>query len=140
MQEFNGVVGIVFQRSSPNKYVLIKNKKSKNVTFPAGAREDNETPMETLEREINEETGLSKEDYKIIETPIVHEFIYNSNKKDRAGQKSRQLIYIIETLKKDLQPNDLDVEILGWFSEKEVNEKLTFSDSKELFAKAIKCI
>jgi 8-oxo-dGTP pyrophosphatase MutT (NUDIX family) len=140
MEDFNGVVGIVLQRSSPTRYVLIHNKKSGNITLPAGGRENNETPEETLQREIKEETGLSKKDYKIIRTPIVHEFIYNSKKKERTGQKSRQLVYLVETSKTDLHPEDSDSEILGWFPENEILQKLTFSDSKELFVKAIKYV
>jgi 8-oxo-dGTP pyrophosphatase MutT (NUDIX family) len=140
MEEFSGVIGIVFQRKNPNRYVLIHNKKSGNITLPAGGREGNESPEQTLQREIKEETGLLQEDYKIIKTPIIHEFVYNSKKKERAGQKSRQLVYFLETTKKDLHPEDSDSEILGWFHERDILQKLTFSDSKELFKRALNYI
>lgn len=140
MEEFNGVIGIVFQRDNPCRYVLIHNRKSGNITLLAGGREDNEIPEQTLQREIKEETGLSHKEYKIIKTPIVHEFVYNSKKKERAGKKSRQIVYLVETSITDLHPEDSDSEILGWFPKKEILKKLTFSDSKELFVKAIKYI
>lgn len=140
-QEYNGVIGIVFQRINPVKYALIHNKKTGNITFPAGGREDDDSTIEdTLKRELKEELGLENNQYKIIKTNIVHEFVYNSNKKERTGKVARQPVYLIETEVKNFNPEDSDAEILGWFIEEEVIDKLTFSDSKELFKKAIKYI
>lgn len=137
-EKFDGVIGIVFRREEPAKFVLIHNHRSGNMTFPAGGREEGEdSGLETLEREIEEETGLSSSDYKVIETGIVHEFVYAANKKERAGQTARQPVYLVETEKDDLQPKDEDVSIAGWYTKEEMMEKLTFSDSKEIFQKAI---
>lgn len=77
-------------------------------------------------------------EYSIIETSIIHEFDYNSKKKERIGQTARQPVYLIETSKNDLNPEDPDSIISGWYTTEEVIKKLTFSDSKELFKKAIK--
>ena len=83
-EEYTGVIGIVFQRGNPNKFILIHNKSTGNITVPAGGRDEGETSSEeTLKREVKEETGLSDGEYKIIPTGIVHEFTYNSKKKDR---------------------------------------------------------
>lgn len=137
MEKINGVIGIVFQKGNPDKFALIHNKKSGNITFPAGGREENEDIGDALKREIKEETGLNSEDYKIIKTPVIHEFVYNSRKKERVGQKARQQVYLLETLKKDLKPEDPNIKIYGWYIAEEVLEKLNFKDSKELFKKAI---
>eukprot|EP01080_Neovahlkampfia_damariscottae_P010135 gene10135-2554_t len=38
----------------------------KGYSFPKGHLENNETPLETTYREVHEESGLKKDDYKII--------------------------------------------------------------------------
>ena len=141
MEDYNGVMGIVFIRGDPNMFVLIHNLGTGNITFPAGGREAGETSSrQSLKREIREETGLLPSEYKIIETSLIHEFIYGPKKNERAGQKAIQLVYLIETEKMDLHPEDPDSKIDGWYTASEVIERLTFADSKELFKKAIKYI
>ena len=132
-EQFTGIIGIVYQKSNPKRYLLIHNQRTGNISFPAGGRENNETREQTLKREIKEETGLLLEDYKIIETDIIYEFIYNEKKTERAGQTARQPVYLIETDKIDSVPEDPDAKVLGWFTAEEVLEKLTFSDIRELF-------
>ena len=133
-EDFTGIIAIVFSKS---RYLLIKNKETGNLTFPAGAREGNETPLQTLNRELYEETGWLSRDFKATETGILHEFIYNEKKKGRAGQKAKEVVYLVESRKTDLKPIDKDAEILGWFNYNEVIEKLTFEDSKALYKKII---
>lgn len=134
MEEFNGVIGIVFKRGNPNKFALISNNESGNVTFPAGGREEWEnTSIETLKREVEEETGLLENEYEIINTHYVHEFIYSSKKAERAGKKAIQPVYFIETEKEDLKSKDSEVSFKGWCTKEEVLELLTFSDSKDVF-------
>lgn len=140
-EDYDGVIGIVFQRSNPVKYLLIHNQKTGNITFPAGGREDGEvSSRQSLKRELREETGLILSECKVIETPVIHEFIYNSKKTGRAGQTARQPVYLIETEKLELNPEDPDSVIYGWYPAEETIKRLTFPDSKELFKKAIKYI
>lgn len=141
IDDFTGIIGIVFKRGNPNKYVLIHNLKSGNITFPAGARENYDRSVkDTLKREILEETGLLPKDYNIIETPLIYEFIYNERKKQRAGEIAKQAVYLIETQKIDSAPKDPNVEIDGWYTAEEIIKKLTFGDSKELFKQVLKYI
>ena len=141
VEDFTGVIGIVFQRGNPHKYLLIHNRKTGNITFPAGAREENETnSIQTLVREVKEETGLSPKHYRITKTPLVHEFVYGEKKKERTGQLARQSVYLVETSKTNLKPEDPDAEIYGWYDENEIIKKLTFEDSKVVFLKAIQYI
>ncbi|MGV8162226.1 MAG: NUDIX domain-containing protein [Candidatus Nanoarchaeia archaeon] len=139
VEMFDGVIGIIFQKTKPRQYALIYNKNTKNITFPAGGREKEEfSSSQTLERELKEETGLLPSEYKIIKTNIVHEFVYGPQKKERAGQIAKQPVYLVETSKTELIPEDPDSIFDGWYTSRKVNEKLTFSDSKELFKKVKK--
>ncbi len=134
MEDFNGVIGIVFRKEDTNKFALISNNKSGNVTFPAGGKEEGEnTSIDTLKRELEEETGLINNEYKIIDTHYVHEFVYNSKKEGRAGNKAIQPVYFVETEKEDLKSKDPEVSFKGWFTKEEVLELLTFNDSKDVF-------
>ncbi len=139
-EDFTGVIGVVY-RKKPLKFLLILNQKTGNITFPAGGRETGEkTSLETLQREILEETGLAVGEYNAIKTPIVHEFVYNEKKTGRVGQKARQIVYLLETKERKLVPQDPDTRILGWFTQEEVVEKLTFEDSKDIFRKVLKLV
>lgn len=132
---YDGIVAIIY---NDDKFVLIHNKSTDNITFPAGAKEGNEDISETLKREIKEETGLKSEDYEVIDTKIVHEFTYNQKKKGRIGLHVRQKVFLIKTKKWNLKPEDPDSSIHGWFSKDDVIDELTFNDSRELFKKVIK--
>jgi 8-oxo-dGTP pyrophosphatase MutT (NUDIX family) len=139
MEEFDGVIAIVFQNSIPRLYLLIHNQKTGNITFPAGGRNPGETSSkQTLERELLEETGMTPQEYLVIETPVVHEFVYGPKKVERAGQKAKQPVYLVETNKTTLNPLDSDSKIDGWYDSDTVLNRLTFSDSKELFRKVLK--
>jgi 8-oxo-dGTP pyrophosphatase MutT (NUDIX family) len=138
MEDFNGVVAIVFKKGQPRRFALIHNKKTGNISFPAGGREEGEaSSIQTLEREVLEETGLRPDQYKVITTGFVHEFVYGPSKKERAGQRARQPVYFLETSRSRLKPNDPDSKIDGWYPAEEVVKKLTFQDAKTLFKKAL---
>jgi 8-oxo-dGTP pyrophosphatase MutT (NUDIX family) len=132
MNYIEGVIGLVYNKST-KKYLLINNKGTKNTTFPAGKKEKNETLKQTIARELKEEIGLSPSEYKLVKTPIIHKFVYNSKKVKRNGQATKQIVYLIETSKTHLTPEDSEIEIKGWFNKKQVLEKLTFFDLKKLF-------
>jgi 8-oxo-dGTP pyrophosphatase MutT (NUDIX family) len=137
-EDYNGVIGIVYRKDNPLRFALIYNKNTGNVGFPAGGREREENSnIETLRREIHEETGLAPDEYTPVKTSIVHEFKYNFKKKERKGQMAKQLVYLIETIKLNLSPLDGNVKFLGWFTKEEVLSKLTFEDSKKMFEKAL---
>lgn len=140
-ERFDGVIGIVVRREKPDKYLLVHNLKTGNITFPAGGREPGEkTSVQTLKREILEETGFNESEYKIIDTGLVHDFVYNSKKSLRTGEKARQIVYLVETTKENVVPEDPDVKLDGWYDTKDVLKRLTFEDSKELFRRVLEII
>lgn len=135
----NGIIGIVFIRE-PLKFLLIHNYRSGNKAFPAGGREDNETVEEALKREIEEETGLLPNEYKIITTPLMNKFVYNRKKAERFGQETVQQVFLIETEKKNLASKDSNNKVEGWFTKEEMLKHLTFEDHKEILNKVVQYI
>ena len=134
---YDGIIAII---QNDDKFVLIHNEGTGNITFPAGAREGNEDIRKTLKREVKEETGLKSEEYEVIDTGIIHEFTYNKKKEGRTGLHVRQKVFLIKTKKWDLKPEDPDSSIHGWFTKDDVINKLTFNDAKKLFKKVIKSV
>ena len=138
-EDFDGVIGIVYSKDVPKRYLIIYNRKTGHFTFPAGAKEEYETlSRQTLERELLEETGLTPMDYVVFDTPFIYEFTYGENKKERKGQKARQHVYFVETTKTKLKPIDSNVEIDGWYSIEGATRKLSFDELKKLFQKIMK--
>ncbi|MFH1505459.1 MAG: NUDIX domain-containing protein [archaeon] len=141
MSEYNGVMAIVFKRGDPDLFVLIHNIRTGNITVVAGGVEDHdESTLHAFHREMEEESGLKPEDYKVIETPFVNDFICEAKKTERAGQRILQKVYIAETEKTEIISQDPDVEFIGWFTAEQALEKMTFDDNKEIFKKALKMI
>lgn len=134
-QQFDGVLGIVVLKSSPEKFLLVNNQRTGNLTFPAGTREGQETAREAIIREIQEETSLAPNDYQLTQTPFAHQFVYNKKKEERFGQTVRQIVFLIETTKEDVDPQDQSVTIEGWYIKEEILNRLTFDGSKELLKK-----
>ena len=100
------------------------------IEVPAGIIENNEDPVETLHREIREETGYSKEDYKFIykpEKPLILS----------PGCSTEALYTYIIQLKSDkIVPSELSLdfgEVLEnqWIDIESVNELTT--DFKTIF-------
>ncbi len=132
-ESYDGVIGVVFRRIDLIRFLLIQNKTTGNITFPAGGREEWEhDSIDTLYREIQEETGLTPSDYSVIATPLIHSFVYGPKKKERAGQHARQPVYLCETNKTELHPKDPDSSIYWRYSLRDAQSHLSFSDAKEL--------
>ena len=140
-KEYNGVVGILFTMEKPLLFALVHNQNTGNITFPGGARENNEdSSKKTLARELLEETGLREDNYKASKIPFIHEFTYGPRKKGRTGIKAVQHVYLVETNKKEIIPLHKDAKFHGWHTKEEVLKLLTFDDSKDIFKKALKLI
>ena len=138
MKYYTGVI-IILYNSIINKFALVKNIPTMNITFIGGGREpENNSSLDTAKRELEEESGLKTKEYEIIPTNLVHDFTYNNKKSKRKGQISSSPIFFAKTKKEEIKPEDFGVEFLGWFSEDEIKERLTFKDMIILFEKVIK--
>ena len=54
----NKIFGTILKTKSSDKYILVKGKESNKYSFPKGHIEPNETPIECIQRELFEETGI----------------------------------------------------------------------------------
>lgn len=140
-EDFNGAMAIVFRRGKPNRFVLIHNRCSGNITFPAGKREDFEkSSEETAMREVQEETGLRPSECRFTRIGIVNEFTYGAGKQERSGTAAKQPVFLVEASRESLSSEDPNAKVLGWFPADEVLERLTFDDSRDIFRRVLKLI
>ena len=61
-----------------DKTILVSTEKG-NYSFPKGKREKGEISIETAWRELNEETGLSKENVILLENVVINELSRKGN-------------------------------------------------------------
>jgi 8-oxo-dGTP pyrophosphatase MutT (NUDIX family) len=139
-KNINGARGIVYLKENPIKYLLVESKRG-IIAFPGGRLEKKDDSVsEVMIRELEEETGLRKEDCKIKETNIIDKFKYSKDKSNSADSVARHQVFLIETNKGIFQSEDPEIKVLGLFTEEEVLEKLSFKNTKDIFKKVIKYI
>lgn len=148
---------VVFRREGNQIYYLLLHypsgsRTSKNYwDFPKGHIENNESEIETVKREVEEETGLK--DIKIIDgfKESIKYFFKNTynlkNEKNPPSLKLRQarkkaqwvfkmvIFYLAETKTKDIK---ISFEHQGykWLPYEEALKQLTFKNAKEILKKA----
>jgi len=134
-----GALTIFYKIMNGQKYYLVvKNTKTGNLTFVGGAKEEwDDNLITTAQREILEELGLNKNQYKLISTTVKHEFIYGPNKKERAGLKGSNQVYLADL--SDIKEINYtkDLKSVEWMTKEQVLNSLTFKDLKDVFNKAI---
>ncbi len=139
---YEGALAIVYkkQEGSENKFLLVKNKETDNISFVAGGKEESDTDTtETLIREIQEELGLNVSRHKITSTGLKHEFVFNKKKKGREGGKGEYDVFLIDA--SDIENiTPIGVEQIMWETAERVENLLSFEDLKEVFNRAIKLI
>lgn len=109
-----------------NKVFLIKHLAG-HWGFPKGRAIEGESPLQTAERELFEETGLRVE--KLLqETPI--EEHYECTKEGEQIQK--QVTYFLAAVAGDLKLQAEEILEGKWFSLEEASDVLTFQEAKEV--------
>lgn len=145
--------GIVFRKEKNKIYYLLLHYETGHWGFPKGHVEKEETEIETLIREIKEETGIS--DLKIIEgfkdyvkyffRPNFKSISKKKETKKKTNKKSKNkdlifkivIFYLVQTKRKKVK---LSFEHIGykWLSYQEALKRLTFKNTKEILKKANK--
>jgi len=101
---------------------------------PAGHIEENETPKESLIREVKEETGINVKKYKLI----LHEFLgWNECKKGVRGHDF--FVYEVSGWEGEIHQNKLESKDLQWKSVEEI-KSIKIEPAWEYFLKKLKMI
>lgn len=117
-----GVIPI-FKDGEECKILIVQNSKGGHWGLPKGTPENNEEPMQTAIRELQEETGIREGEIKIQESPVFLEQ-YSFEQNDVVYDKTNT--YYIGFVEIMTVGEDLDeINVAEWVSIKEAKEKLT---------------
>jgi len=95
--------------------------------FPKGHPEKGETPQQTAERELKEETGLNISRF-FPNSPLQehYSFIHDQEAIDKT------VFYFLAEVHGDIKLQEEEVSNGEWIALKKVHERITFQESKEL--------
>ncbi len=118
--------GIIFDGDN----VLLVQQLEGHWGFPKGHVEGNETEAETAIREIKEETNL---DVKINE-----KYRYVEHYSPKEDVEKDVVYFIAEKIGGDIKAQEEEVQTIKWLKCEEAMELITYDNSKEVLAKAMK--
>lgn len=126
---------VVFRQKNKIKYYLLLHYESGHWDFPKGHIEKNETEIDTVKREIKEETGI--EDIEIIAG--FREKIKYFFTSERKTIFKEVIFYLAETKTEEVK---ISFEHVGykWLPYKEALRQLTFENAKEILKNANDCL
>ncbi len=104
--------------------------------FPKGHAEENESLLETAQREFEEETGVVQ--YRVDESKTFQEEYYPQ----QDGEVLHKIViyYPAWVSDKKVKIQESEVADYGWFEYKEALKKITFSGSKKILREVKKYI
>jgi len=132
MRKEKSAGGIVINK---NKQILVVNQQGTSWSLPKGHIRNNESKLETAEREIYEESGLT--DLKLIEELGEYQRYKINNNGIGEDKTILKIIYmfLFSSDKKFLKPIDHKITEAKWASKEEAVDLLTHYKEKEFFLK-----
>jgi len=128
---------IVFREKDNRVYYLLLHYDAGHWDFPKGHIEEGETELETVKREVEEETGISE--IKIIDgfkEWVKYFFRRNYNKKEKSVWVFKIVdFYLAKTKEKEIKLS-FEHKNYKWLEYKEAKNQLTFKNAKEILEKA----
>ncbi len=123
-EECFGVIPII-KKDGEWYTFLIQHKNGKHWSFPKGHKEDQETPLQTALRELEEETGLTF--VKIFQdTPIVEKYNFIRNNQII----SKTVYYFIMEVTGDIKLHPEEILQGEWMIFSKAEKKITYPQSK----------
>ena len=108
--------------------VAIVQNKSGHYSFPKGHFKKDESTLEAAYREINEETGLEKNDLKLIK-----ELETYSRPDGGSGNMKDIHMFLFTTEKKELKPLDIENADAKWVPIGELTKNIWWKEDKDFF-------
>jgi 8-oxo-dGTP pyrophosphatase MutT (NUDIX family) len=134
--------GVVFRKQSGKFFFLLLRYRSGQWDFPKGHMEETENELETLQREIKEETNLSE--IEIFKKPRISvRYFYRAwgnEKKERIREKrgififKKVVFYPVLSRQKEVKI-DFENKDFAWFSLENALKRLGNKDSKKVLQK-----
>ncbi len=112
------------------KVLVTQHSKHKGWDFPKGHIETGESKEQAAVREVEEETGVKAQ---IIEKVGQTEYFYYE---DKQKVLKTVVFFLMKFLEQGEATTAFEVSGMEWLDPDEVEEKLTFKDTKELWKKA----
>lgn len=125
--------GIVF--NNEGKVLVTQHSQNHHWSFPKGLLDHpGQTTQESALREVREEGGVEAE---IVGKVGYSKYVYTLN-----NEKIFKIVtyFLMEYVSGDIKDHDWEVEDIGWFTPKEAEKQLTFSQDKVLFKKALEML
>jgi bis(5'-nucleosidyl)-tetraphosphatase len=133
-----GVIPIL-KEAQQIKFLLIQHQKG-HWAFPKGHPEDNETSIETAQRELKEETGISEVKVlseKEFEEKYIFRNTYGGKKGSEADLIDKSVTYFIGFVENpEITIQVKEVKDYKWLSFEEALETMTFEPGKKLLIEA----
>lgn len=134
--------GIIFQEGANDlQFLLARNQSMTRPEvdywgFPKGHLEEGESSEKAALREVEEETGVKAE---IIKKIGQSKYIYTSEKEVEKIFKIVTL-FLMKYLSGEARPQDGEISEVIWLPENQVTDKLSFSEDRKLFKKALEIL
>lgn len=120
-----------FQKVKLNKYIphkeVVGRYKSTEFCFPKGRRHANESQLQTACREFEEETGFTRNEYRMIDVPPMEETFYGTNKVRYSH------IYFLALIEKNATGPRVDITNISQIGEIKNVGMFSFKESWQLF-------
>jgi 8-oxo-dGTP pyrophosphatase MutT (NUDIX family) len=118
---------------NPTLGVVVVNQNNDSWSLPKGHVEAGESPLEAAIREIEEETGITKENLQFISSLGAYERSQIKQDKDQSTEVRTITLYLFKTDCEDLSPNDPENPEARWIAIDDVSSLLTHPKDKEFF-------
>jgi 8-oxo-dGTP pyrophosphatase MutT (NUDIX family) len=135
MKTWLGVI-IIPYKTNPLRILILENRKTGNISPPSGALEKGETLEEAAFRELKEEVGWLVNSEMFEVTEIKQDFIYSSNKKERAGDRGINQVLLLDSGNLPDARETGDTKNPLWLSVEEAVERASFEDLRSVIKEA----
>lgn len=135
---YGGIAILYRQGTNGLEFLVVENTETGNISFVSGAQEDSDASEQVgMERELEEELGVSSDKIVLQPTDVRQEFVFGANKPKRAGHSGSYRVYLGDvTPIADNISHTKELKGIRWLPKEEVLQDLTFPDLKDVFSHA----